>query len=434
MKRSLPTEGDDDGNSPYPGRHSSAPATGKMEPPPPKVRRKGKGIMSALRTLTASGSSSYSPRLCDLFELLKLMYSSGSDRSGTTEHEGCLPTPPASPTKGSKHKTSFSQKISKVNTLLRGPFDGSSNHKHKQKERRSLKSQQSVETMDTIETGSVLVLSPASSSKTATTASSSNSNSTSIRSPVSTGKTSVDSRFTSASGQERDLNSSADRKQLNSGTVVTRPHPGAHMRSSPEGNLAPIQETALDYASVTILTVERAAAAKIYLETYYNTLLSPDPTPREKRRQKLEMHDENFTPEQQERMRYNFYRRETAHLREYRIMKARSIRARTAEKWDPAARLDDEYELLKILGKGSFGVVRLVREKSSANPNNHGSPAHTPKQVYAMKVIRKSDMLRTSQEGHLRAERDFLVASEGSDWYDTLLLILPVSGSEVNWH
>ncbi|KAG9238654.1 kinase-like domain-containing protein [Amylocarpus encephaloides] len=33
-----------------------------------------------------------------------------------------------------------------------------------------------------------------------------------------------------------------------------------------------------------------------------------------------------------------------------------------------------------------------------------------------MKVIRKSDMLRNSQEGHLRAERDFLVAAEGSRW------------------
>lgn len=38
------------------------------------------------------------------------------------------------------------------------------------------------------------------------------------------------------------------------------------------------------------------------------------------------------------------------------------------------------------------------------------------KRIYAMKVIRKSDMLRNSQEGHLRAERDFLVAAEGSRW------------------
>lgn len=38
-----------------------------------------------------------------------------------------------------------------------------------------------------------------------------------------------------------------------------------------------------------------------------------------------------------------------------------------------------------------------------------------------MKVIRKSDMLRNCQEGHLRAERDFLVASESSKWVVPLL-------------
>lgn len=38
-----------------------------------------------------------------------------------------------------------------------------------------------------------------------------------------------------------------------------------------------------------------------------------------------------------------------------------------------------------------------------------------------MKVIRKSEMLRTSQEGHLRAERDFLVASANSRWVVPLI-------------
>ena len=38
-----------------------------------------------------------------------------------------------------------------------------------------------------------------------------------------------------------------------------------------------------------------------------------------------------------------------------------------------------------------------------------------------MKVIRKADMLRNTQEGHLRAERDFLVASEGSQWVVPLI-------------
>ncbi|KAI5372254.1 hypothetical protein J4E82_009052 [Alternaria postmessia] len=99
------------------------------------------------------------------------------------------------------------------------------------------------------------------------------------------------------------------------------------------------------------------------------------------------------------------------------------------------------YDIIRVLGKGSFGVVRLVREKSdncgtlrgsscsvgyldgSLTPRNDRSSPTTrrQKQVFAMKVIRKSDMLRNSQEGHLRAERDFLVASENSRWVVPLI-------------
>ena len=43
------------------------------------------------------------------------------------------------------------------------------------------------------------------------------------------------------------------------------------------------------------------------------------------------------------------------------------------------------------------------------------------KEIYAMKVIRKADMLRNNQEGHLRAERNFLVAAEGSKWVVPLI-------------
>lgn len=98
------------------------------------------------------------------------------------------------------------------------------------------------------------------------------------------------------------------------------------------------------------------------------------------------------------------------------------------------------YEIIRVLGKGSFGVVRLVREKSDHGGSLRGSArrieylhgallpeerssssVRKTKQVYAMKVIRKSDMLRNSQEGHLRAERDFLVASENSRWVVPLI-------------
>jgi hypothetical protein len=360
----------------------------------------------------------------------KLTYPPGSDRGMAFEHEGCLPSPPLSPPTSSKqYKSSFSQRLSKVNTLLRGPFEASSSHKNKQKEHPAPKSQQSVDTVDTVETGSVL--SPASSA-TITTASSSNSNGQSSKSPISTGETSRDSKVASPSSRETEQNKSGEKRPLNGGTVISRRKPGAHPRSSLETDLPPIHETTLDYANATILTVERAAAAKIYLETHFNNLLSPDPTPRSIRRQKLEielhkhMHDENFTPEQQEQMHAGFCRRETEHLREYRVMKARSIRTRTAERGDRVAGVDDDYELLKILGKGSFGVVRLVRERSNANLRSD-SPTHAAtKQVYAMKVIRKSDMIRTSQEGHIRAERDFLVASKGSNWYEQSP---PISGA-----
>lgn len=106
------------------------------------------------------------------------------------------------------------------------------------------------------------------------------------------------------------------------------------------------------------------------------------------------------------------------------------------------------YEVVKVLGKGSFGVVRLVKERDRghSSSSDEGVPIHVisrkssvatlvkslassrkrsmcsvKKQVFAMKVIRKKEMIRNAQEGHLRAERNFLVAAEGSKWVIPLL-------------
>ena len=108
------------------------------------------------------------------------------------------------------------------------------------------------------------------------------------------------------------------------------------------------------------------------------------------------------------------------------------------------------FDVIRVLGRGSFGVVRLVTERakptdmsdrkdsdasassaSTVTPglvnNADGTakrslPTGKPlKDVFAMKVIRKSEMLRACQEGHLRAERDFLVAAEGSRWVVPLI-------------
>lgn len=171
--------------------------------------------------------------------------------------------------------------------------------------------------------------------------------------------------------------------------------------------LTTIQEKTSSPPSPTILTVEKAAAAKIYLETYFNEKLNK-PSPRSLRRRYLESelyHSLGLTPSEKDLRRALFCQRETDHIRETRVLAARSIGAMKGHQDELAG----SYEVLKILGKGSFGVVRLVREK----PTKGSRPGS---RVYAMKVIRKSAMLKTSQEGHLRAERDFLVASEGSRW------------------
>ncbi|KFH42306.1 Serine/threonine-protein kinase-like protein [Hapsidospora chrysogenum ATCC 11550] len=173
--------------------------------------------------------------------------------------------------------------------------------------------------------------------------------------------------------------------------------------------LGTIQECSMDEFQPTIVTVEKAAATKIYLETHFNQKLKRD-DPKDARRQYLETqlyYSPHLTEDQKNVVRGSLWSQESCHLRETRALKSKSTVACQGQEANPYL---DNYEPLRVLGKGSFGVVRLIREKSEG-------PENRPRQVFAMKVIRKSDMLRNSQEGHLRAERDFLVASEGSHWY-----------------
>jgi serine/threonine protein kinase len=196
--------------------------------------------------------------------------------------------------------------------------------------------------------------------------------------------------------------------------------------------------------------VEAASVAKIYLELYYNSIFQ-NGDPRSQRQRELDQHIFAFqlAPDQQAQTRRNWVLQENEYLRQCRALKT-SVRCVCDENAVTIA----GYEVIKVLGKGSFGVVRLVREKStkaSFVEADLSSPERSPsvsrprslgmlksavngtknsrrrfmtgekKEVYAMKVIRKSDMIRNCQEGHIRAERDFLVAAETSRWVVPLI-------------
>ena len=191
--------------------------------------------------------------------------------------------------------------------------------------------------------------------------------------------------------------------------------------------------------SPTIKTVELTANARIFIETHFNQILNSDQTPREKRLEELEstLKRSQSPPDECSRQRRVFHRQESDFLRQTRIQKSQEAQVAIGKEISLQG-----WTVVKVLGKGSFGVVRLVREKSDLieeKPSrgfNRGSetferltslvrtgsrPLRKRKQVFAMKVIRKSEMIRNSQEGHIRAERDFLVASEKSRWIVLLL-------------
>ena len=55
----------------------------------------------------------------------------------------------------------------------------------------------------------------------------------------------------------------------------------------------------------------------------------------------------------------------------------------------------DDFQLLKVIGKGSFGKVLLVRNKRD-------------RKVYALKILMKSRVLAKKQVEHTRSERKIL--------------------------
>lgn len=62
----------------------------------------------------------------------------------------------------------------------------------------------------------------------------------------------------------------------------------------------------------------------------------------------------------------------------------------------------DMFNIVKPLGVGAFGVVSLVRKIDTSR-------------LYAMKTLRKADVLRRNQVAHVKAERDILAEAD-NEW------------------
>ncbi|KAK6161257.1 hypothetical protein DH2020_004638 [Rehmannia glutinosa] len=126
-------------------------------------------------------------------------------------------------------------------------------------------------------------------------------------------------------------------------------------------------------------TKQKVAAAKQYIEKHYKEQMRSLQERRE-RRNVLErkLADAEVSEEEQNNILKYLEKKETEYMR----LQRHKMGA-------------DDFEPLTMIGKGAFGEVRVCREKSTGH-------------VYAMKKLKKSEMLRRGQVEHVKAERNLL--------------------------
>lgn len=133
--------------------------------------------------------------------------------------------------------------------------------------------------------------------------------------------------------------------------------------------------------------VPRAKGAQLKLEHYYKVAVEAA-IERSTRRVELERKlagDATMSDERKQRQLQHLGRRESAFLRLRRTKLG----------------LDD-FRTVKVIGKGAFGEVRVVQKTDTGK-------------IYAMKTLKKEEMLKKDQLAHVRAERDVL-AESNSPW------------------
>ncbi|KAH7278246.1 hypothetical protein KP509_38G032500 [Ceratopteris richardii] len=145
------------------------------------------------------------------------------------------------------------------------------------------------------------------------------------------------------------------------------------------GELNDDYQSSCEEIRASIETRQKVAAAKQFIENHYRTQ-KKIMQERKERRWTLErrLKDAHLSEEDNQVLLKELERRETENMRTQRQKLC-----------------VDDFELLTIIGRGAFGEVRVCKLKSSG-------------QIYAMKKLKKSEMLSRGQVEHVRAERDLL--------------------------
>ena len=127
-------------------------------------------------------------------------------------------------------------------------------------------------------------------------------------------------------------------------------------------------------------------AFKFFMEQHVENLLKSHKE-REKRRLQLEreMSKVGLSEEAQCQMRRMLHQKESNYIRLKRAKMEKSL-----------------FQKIQTLGVGAFGEVTLVRKRDVGH-------------LYAMKTLRKSDVLKRNQVAHVKAERDILAEAD-NEW------------------
>merc|ERR1712110_1321087 len=135
--------------------------------------------------------------------------------------------------------------------------------------------------------------------------------------------------------------------------------------------------------NISPLTLERARKAKEAIEKFYADMVNIKQE-RNERFRKIDqlLSQASMSEEEKTKKRQHYATKESEFLR----MKRCKLTV-------------TDFIPLKVIGKGAFGEVRLVQK---------GDTGH----VYAMKAVRKNEIVAKEQVAHVKAERDILVVAD----------------------